>query len=396
MVLIRFWFGAGEAGAIPNSARILMNWFSATERGRYQGLFQASHYGWQDPLNPRTFQAWRGAQKNPRDSVTMVTRPGEPRVYRVRTAVQAGMLRSASLTLRAKDLRPTGGDFEFEGEGPVSMEEAPAPVTPTPAVRRLNPKEAPEETPAGPADTLRVLAALSDIGADTGEPVDVAEDASHRHVVVRLGSLSLERQQAIAAALAGLPRVTVELQSSARRAAGTKQAPPQTNSSIIPPALRQRFEERLGGPVALQEVTDRTLEASALMLARVHAMEVLAETFPPDTEARLGSQDHLLLRRLRLRHCAELERLAKQIRNDLKTVLDLSNAEARAVGDTGSGQTWQAGVPLLVVSARETDQLLNHLLAGSYSQSSGEDMLRGLAIAIQRMEWTIQAQSKTE
>lgn len=46
MVLIRFWFGAGEAGAIPNAARILMHWFSSAERGRRQGLFQASmHIG---------------------------------------------------------------------------------------------------------------------------------------------------------------------------------------------------------------------------------------------------------------------------------------------------------------------------------------------------------------
>lgn len=46
MVLIRFWFGAGEAGAIPNAARILLHWFPSTERGRMQGLFQASmHIG---------------------------------------------------------------------------------------------------------------------------------------------------------------------------------------------------------------------------------------------------------------------------------------------------------------------------------------------------------------
>src|ERR1051325_6225547 len=46
MVLVRFWFGAGEAGAIPNSARILMHWFPDHERGRMQGLYQASmHVG---------------------------------------------------------------------------------------------------------------------------------------------------------------------------------------------------------------------------------------------------------------------------------------------------------------------------------------------------------------
>ena len=48
MVLVRFWFGAGEAGAIPNAARILMHWFPNSERGRMQGLFQGSmHVGGQ-------------------------------------------------------------------------------------------------------------------------------------------------------------------------------------------------------------------------------------------------------------------------------------------------------------------------------------------------------------
>lgn len=46
LLCVRFLFGAGEAGAIPNSARILMNWFATAERGRMQGLFQASmHVG---------------------------------------------------------------------------------------------------------------------------------------------------------------------------------------------------------------------------------------------------------------------------------------------------------------------------------------------------------------
>jgi sugar phosphate permease len=46
LLLVRFLFGAGEAGAIPNSARVLLHWFSNAERGRMQGLFQAAmHIG---------------------------------------------------------------------------------------------------------------------------------------------------------------------------------------------------------------------------------------------------------------------------------------------------------------------------------------------------------------
>ncbi|APW58876.1 MFS transporter [Paludisphaera borealis] len=38
LLVIRFLFGAGEAGALPNSARVLRVWFSDANRGRAQGL----------------------------------------------------------------------------------------------------------------------------------------------------------------------------------------------------------------------------------------------------------------------------------------------------------------------------------------------------------------------
>jgi MFS family permease len=38
LVVIRFLFGAGEAGALPNSARVLREWFPDSARGRAQGL----------------------------------------------------------------------------------------------------------------------------------------------------------------------------------------------------------------------------------------------------------------------------------------------------------------------------------------------------------------------
>jgi MFS transporter, ACS family, glucarate transporter len=38
LLVIRFLFGAGEAGALPNSARILREWFPSSWRGRAQGI----------------------------------------------------------------------------------------------------------------------------------------------------------------------------------------------------------------------------------------------------------------------------------------------------------------------------------------------------------------------
>jgi MFS family permease len=42
LIVIRFLFGAGEAGAYPNAARVIRRWFPLQERGRVQGLLVAS------------------------------------------------------------------------------------------------------------------------------------------------------------------------------------------------------------------------------------------------------------------------------------------------------------------------------------------------------------------
>src|SRR5262249_46435888 len=42
LLVVRFVFGAGEAGAFPNVARVIRRWFPPSERGRVQGLFLTS------------------------------------------------------------------------------------------------------------------------------------------------------------------------------------------------------------------------------------------------------------------------------------------------------------------------------------------------------------------
>ncbi|HUQ91361.1 MAG TPA: MFS transporter [Bryobacteraceae bacterium] len=45
LLVIRFLFGIGEAGAWPNAARTLSRWFPASERGRAQGIFFTGAHG---------------------------------------------------------------------------------------------------------------------------------------------------------------------------------------------------------------------------------------------------------------------------------------------------------------------------------------------------------------
>ncbi|MBV9679958.1 MAG: MFS transporter [Acidobacteriaceae bacterium] len=64
LLTVRFLFGAGEAGAWPNAARVFTRWIPARERGRVQGVFFASAHG-SGGLTPiavaylATFLHWR-------------------------------------------------------------------------------------------------------------------------------------------------------------------------------------------------------------------------------------------------------------------------------------------------------------------------------------------------
>ncbi|HXJ38283.1 MAG TPA: hypothetical protein VNH18_03335, partial [Bryobacteraceae bacterium] len=288
-------------------------------------------------------------------------------------------------------LRPANGTFQFAGEDPLEIDEAPFPAVPD-RTRRPPPasRETPVETPASPADTLHVLAALNEIGADVGEPVTISEDAQHQ-VIVRAMGLNNDRRQQIADALKPLRHVRLEFGTfpSDEPRPASRPAATEKYSTSIPGPLRQQFEERLGSAIAFQEMTDRVLDASASAISRAHALEVLASKFPPATESDLATQDRELLGKLRQRHVSELQRLVTQIRSNLKPLLTTTLNSPTTVTEKRSLSSWQTQVPTLVAAAQELDDSLNRLLAGTYVQASGDAMLRGLAAQLEHLQRVI-------
>ena len=356
---------------------------SDAEMDHLRLVFASAHYSWREPLSARSFARWRSGLSDKRDSVSVIHSTGRKRAYRVQTDTGAGALRSASLTIREEDLRPTSGAFRFEREDPLEMDEAPAAAPAASEARPTAPKESIVETPASPADTLHVLAALNAIGADVGEPIDVSEDARHNAVVVRANGLSAERRRQVADALKLLPRVKLDLDatSSEPHPAASRAGTPEKYSAGIPAVLRQQFEDRLGGAIALQETTDRVLDASTLLVARAHALELLASKFPPQVESSFSSPDRDLLRTLQQRHISELRRLAGQIRAGVKPLIPAASQSA-----------YSAPPPQVALAAQEVDDSLNLLLAGAYSQSSGAAMLHTLAGQLESLDRAIQSQ----
>jgi hypothetical protein len=275
---------------------------------------------------------------------------------------------------------------------PISQVASPASPPPAVAVPETPAgHKAAAETLVGPEDMLRVFRALDDIGADVGEPLEVSEDAEHRRVVVRASGLSAKRRQEIADALQALPKVSLILDSAGTSRASAPASVAEQVSANIPDGVRQLLEDRLGGPIARQEVTDHVLEASAALLARAYAVQVLAEKFPLETEARLADADREVLRGLVRRHVSELDRLAARIRTELKMLLPASNSSGNSENEMAN---WQSGAAGLVNAARENDTMLNRLLAGSYSQAEGDTMLASLGAHIQSVEAVVRAEQQ--
>jgi hypothetical protein len=357
-----------------------------------RSLFVAARYSWRDPLSARSFQEWRSGLPNKRDSVSVIRQQGSDDSYRVETDSPAGVLRSVSLTLRAADLRPTNESFAFVGEGLLDLSEAQATIPNASQAKPPVTRESPTETLAGPEDTLHVLAALDAIGAGVGDPIDISEDPAHRQIIVRASGLAPERRKLIAEALKPLPRVALEFDSGASAAGAAQSAPVSTAerySTDIPADLRRQLEDRFGGALALQQATDRLLETSASLLARALALQTLAVKFPPAVAGQMTNSDRALLKKLQQHHVSELRRLLLRMHTDLQPLLPPSTNAAPA-----PAVDWQSGLPALVTSARDTDNLLNRLLAGSYNQASGQDMLQRVASDIERLDQALETQQQ--
>ncbi len=350
-----------------------------TDMARLQRAFASAHYDWIDPLSARSFLAWRRTLPEKQDAVSVVG-TGAGRAYRVRTSTPAGSLRAASLTVMAADWRPSEADFEFERIGVVVLSNAPTPLQ----AFRKEPRSAgpPVETPAGPEDTLRVLAVLHQLGADVDDPITISEDTRKTQVVVSGRGLPAERQRQIAEALSEVPRAVVRFGGLEEREVPATARRSEKYAAKLPDAFRRRLEERLGGMIPLQEATDRLLDAGADLLARAHAIHLLSEKFPAGTEQQLGAGDRRTLHRLRTDHARQMENSLDAIEPDLRRLL--ADGSARMAQASGSG-SWQADAPALLGAARESSALLNRLLAGRYTEQEGEEMLRQLAVQTARL-----------
>jgi hypothetical protein len=310
----------------------------------------------------------------------------ENQAYQIETSTSASELRQATLKLRAADLRPVEERLEFSNQEWIEITEVPddavppAPISVSGEPHRTagNPAASANEISsavvapapsASAADELQVIAALHDVGADLGDPVEVSRSGSE--VVVSGIGLAPGRQQQIKSALGSKAHVVVRFSDSPQATAPDQPVP--TNDTPTTGDVRQlqaRLAEQLGGRANLEQLSAQVLDSSESLMPRAYALRRLAEQFPLTAEQELNASDRQLLTRLRAEHSAALRQQVTDIDRELQPILANVNGGAPNAPDNGNpAEPWQAVTEELFQSARRLDKLVGEMFGAAPSET---------------------------
>jgi hypothetical protein len=234
------------------------------------------------------------------------------------------------------------------------------PVSPASTIARADgvmpsvPDRAPvREEAAAPAasiaDELRAVATLHRLGADLGDPVEVARNGAY--VVVGGTGVAPELQRQIREALVAEPKVL--LRFSDPRAAPPAPARDSTPVKTPAPSVPGPLEAQLGGRAQLERLSAQLLDHDEAAMTRVYALRRLAEQFPPEAEHQLSPEDQRLLKDLGRQHVAALARESAAIDG-----LAFPLLAAHGAAPPATSASWQTAVQNLFAAARQVETLL--------------------------------------
>ena len=274
-------------------------------------MFAAAHYDWDDPLSAKSYQAWRDRLAEMQDEVVE-----EPGAYLIRTRTASGELALATLKIRMRDMQPVEERFEFRNREWVEITELAEEPTPAPSVtagvaRGSSSNGTQLSSRANSAtigDELQVLAALREMDADLGDPIEVSRAGSQ--VLVTGVGIAPQRRKEIGDALSSQSRVVLRFSESTPAVSRPENtAPADSAISAELQQLQGRVAEQIGGRANFAQLATQVLDLSEPMMSRAYALRRLAERFPVQLDSGLRPEDSQLLARLRqldLGSCASL------------------------------------------------------------------------------------------
>jgi len=357
-----------------------------------QAIFRSAHYDWNHPLSAKSYQAWRDQLPDKRDEVIE-----ERGAYLIRTNTVSGELAAATLKIRMTDLLPVEERLEFRNQEWVEITElggiaVPAPVeiaaaagSPASARRHAPPAASVPSSSATISDELRVLAALHQVGADLGDPIEVSRMGGE--ILVTGVGIAPQRQREIHDALGSQPGVVVRFSDSAPASVEPQtEAPADSTVSVEIQQLQARLAERIGGREYFSQLAAQVLDLSEPMMSRVYALRRLAERFPAEAESELSAQDRRILRGLQREHTEALRRHTAEMERLLKPVLAPAQPDAVISSDV-----WQRATEELFQSARRVEKLLAVIFGAAAGEPSGEQLPSQLSLSLAQLRARLQA-----
>ena len=316
-----------------------------------EGMLRLAGFSSEDPLSAAAFSQWRNGLSERHDEVQR-----NSETYVVTTSAPAGVLREASLTLRSDDLHATRATLRYRSNDTLDMDELPGDSSDLEAARPPVPALAPSPTPpppappATPAAEVQVVAALHGLGADLGEPVEVARTGGT--IVVSGAGLPASRQDQIRAAVSGIPGVRVAFEpGDGRRAGGAslsgRAAAPAAAAN---PLLDQLRAAATGGA----DPGDSLIDATDRAIQRAYALAGLARRFTPPLETSLAAGDRSIVRGIAIDHAGVLSTSVASMTGLLTRILPPPVNAAPA-----ATSSWQETAEGLVAAARDADQAIN-------------------------------------
>ncbi|MBL8178572.1 MAG: zf-HC2 domain-containing protein [Bryobacterales bacterium] len=353
------------------------DWESASA---LQALFVKANYSWDNPLSATSYHAWRNQLAVKEDSVTQPDNGS----YVIRTVAGSGELSSASIELDAADWHAARGTLEFRSSETVELtdlgEAAPAgtaaitktsPLTPyTPqATQAPAAGLAPATLPEAAAE-LRIVASLSRMGADLGEPIEISRKDGHL-LVTGIG-IAPQRQIQIQQELASQPGVVVQFSEPGTGAAGLADSPavsPQAPSAEAR-AWQTQIANYLGGRNNFDQFSDQNLLLMDAAMSRVHALRRLAERFPAARETGLSADDRKTLSGLRATHAAALLEKLDVLDQHMTQLLTGLSIPAEAPAAVQVLSEWQAASQDIFFHARTLEKNMGILLGSAAGEAT--------------------------
>jgi hypothetical protein len=258
---------------------------------------------------------------------------------------------------------------------------APVVVSPKSISRGTAPSPTRRPVDAGPRAVesplnteVRVFAALHRLGADLGEPVEVARGADGKTVVSGAG-VAPARQAEIREALAAEPEVSIRFSDPAG-APGAAPTGAQVESRRSP--LEARVRSFAVSQEAYENFSDRALDESEELLARAHALRILAERFPAARRADLRDPERDLLDSMIAAHRAAFRLHARALLRLIEPLAAALDAPRLAAA---------AADPL--DAAQRIDRVLSAIFGAARTELTPEQLIAELASASATLSATI-------